>query len=198
MLLRSSQRSAGGFQNRVWKSLAGLWFPDQDLIVPKHKNVLCVLDGPGGKQLLAAKNIVTNAGDVYYAERGAAETPANAFDRLSLSSVDFSPAPAKATDAGDLASVISGATSAMESGYPKTNDADADNTGAGTDIITWLASYAKGDFNDTDIEDGCIHVNGATFGSGSDPLLTAFSMTSFAKTADDTLKVFVNHTVSGV
>lgn len=198
MLIRESQRSLAGFANRVWKSAAGLWFPDQDLFVPRRRNVLAVLDGPRGRIALAARNIVTNVGDVYYAQAAAGETVTNDFDRLSLSSVDFSPSPGKASDAGDLASVISGATSAFEATYPKTNDGDSDNTGAGTDIVTWLAAYGKADFNDADIEDGCIHVNGATFGSGSDPLLTAFSMTSFAKTADDTLKVFVNHEMAGV
>lgn len=198
MLIKRSQRSAAGFINRVLKTPGGIWIPNDDLFVPRNRNVLAVLSGPQGKRLLAARNIVTNAGDVYYAQSAAGESPTNAFDRLSLSSVDFSPGPSKTSDAGDLASVISGATSAFEATYPKTNDGDADNTGAGTDIITWLAAYAKGDFNDADIEDGCIHVNGATFGTGSDPLLTAFSMTQFAKTADDTLKVFVNHEFAGV
>ncbi len=186
------------FANRVFTSKAGLWLPQSDTLVPRHKNVLIVLNGPRGRRLYATKNIVTNAGDVYYAEVGSQDSPTNAFAELSLSTVDFSPAPAKASDAGDLASVIAGATSAMDANYPQANDQDADNTGAGTDITTWLASYTGAAFNDATIEDGCIHVTGATFGSGTDPLLTAFSLTSFAKTSDDTLKVFVNHTMNGV
>lgn len=195
--IRKSIGRSRGFVNRVLATPAALIIPALDLFLPRHHNVLIVRQGPRGKYLFGAHNIVTNAGDVYYAQSAAGETPTNAFGTLYLSSVNFS-AINKTTDAGDVASVISGGSSTPESGYPKTNDDDTDNTGAGTDILSWEYDFAAGDFNDADIEDGCIAVAGTTFGSGSDPLLNAFSMTQFAKTASDTLKVFVNHEFTGV
>ena len=44
---------------------------------------------------------------------------------------------------------------------------------------------------------GCIHVGGASPASGT-KVLSHFSITSFNKTASDTLKIFVNHTFNGV
>ena len=81
-----------------------------------------------------------------------------------------------------------------------TNDGDSDNTGSGTDIVTWLASWTTGDFNSNAIIGGCIHVAGGASGAttpGATKLLTHFSLTSFNKTSSDTLKIFVNHTFNG-
>lgn len=199
MLLRSS---VSRFANRVLRSRAGLWLPDQDLIVPRDHNVLAVRRRNGGPPKLAAsaRNIVTNDGDLYYAELGAEETATNAFANLYLSSVAWSPSPSKTSTVDDLASVISGSESAAEAGYPQTDDQDADNTGAGTDIVTWKYAYAAGDFNDSDIEGAAITVASETNWGGAtgNPVLTAFDFTSFAKTASDTLTVYVNHTFTGV
>ena len=196
MLLKTR---VGGFANRVLRSTAGLWLPMQDLCVPLHDNILLVVDGKGGKRLYAAHNIVTDAGDTWYAQSACGETPTNDFDSLYLSSVNWTTTPAKDHNSSDIASMISGSEKAVSATYPKTNDADADNTGAGVDIVTWLFSYAKTDFNDADIEGGAISIASVpAWGSGSTPLLTNFNITSFAKTANDTLKVFVNHEMLGV
>jgi hypothetical protein len=88
----------------------------------------------------------------------------------------------------------------MDSNYPKVNDGDSDNTGSGTDIATWLASWTTSDFNSNAIIGGCIHVAGGASGAttpGATKLLTHFSLTSFNKTSSDTLKIFVNHTFNG-
>lgn len=200
MLLKSR---ISEFVNKVYESKAGLWFPEIDVLVPKFQNILFVLDGDLGKRLHAVHNIVTNDGDVYYAERMANESPTNTFANLYLSTVDWdSGHPAKTSNSDNIASVISGSSKAVDGTYPQTNDADADNTGAGTDVVTWRFSYAKGDFSDNDIDAGAIAEASVTsWGSASlnDPLLTAFDITpAFAKTSNDTLKVFVNHTANGV
>jgi hypothetical protein len=63
------------------------------------------------------------------------------------------------------------------------------------DIVTFLASYAKADFNHAAISHGII--TNATPGV-AEPLLTGYAFAAaFAKTADDTLKVFVNHDFTG-
>lgn len=185
------------FINRCYETAHGLILSD-GLWLPKHHNVLLILGKPEGKVLHAAHNIITDAGDIYYAQKACGETPTNAFGYLKLSTANWGSTPGKTTNSGDVASQISGSSKAPTATYPLTNDADSDNTGAGTDIVTWAYSYTKADFNDADIDAGAITTSGASLGTGTSALLTAFDLTTFAKTANDTLKVFVNHTMNGV
>ncbi len=188
-----------GYINRVYESANGLFEPASGLYLPKKNNIIIIKEGLRGKEMLLAANIVTTDGDVYYAQNASVETPTNDFTELTLSTNAVSPAPGKGTDAGDLVSSVAAGSGnvAATALYPQTDDGDADNTGAGTDIVTWLFEFTKASFNDPSVEGMAIHVTGATFGSGADPLLTSFNRTSFAKTADDTLKVFVNHDFLG-
>lgn len=193
MLIRT-QVDAPGFLHGIFRSLSGIWVPLFDAFIPRHQNVLAVLGRPGGKYLIPASNIVTNAGDIYYAQKAAGETPTNAFGVHELASAGT---PGKAADRSTF-TMIGSTEKAHTSTYPKTNDGDADNTGAGTDIVTYLATYAKGDFTATgsnDVSHGII--TNVTPGA-SEPILTGFAFAaSFEKTSDDTLKVFVNHEMSG-
>lgn len=137
-------------------------------------------------------NIITDAGDTYYAQQAANETPTNAFDSLWLGSTGS--VPGKASDSDDI-TLIASSAKAVKATYPKTADADADNTGDGVDVVTWTFEYAAGDFNHAAITDGMIGVGAHAAG---EPALTHFEFVSFAKTASDTLKVIVNHTFTGV
>lgn len=181
-----------GFKNKVLQTAKSLIFPEYDLIIPKHKNILALLEGINGRFLIPASNIVTNAGDLFYAQLMAAEATTNAFTTHELGTAGT---PAKGADRSAFTPIAS--TQKVEAAtYPKTNDGDADNTGAGTDIRTSLASYAKGDFTDAAITHGWI--TNATPGA-SEPLLTGYAFAAgFGKTANDTLKVFVNHEALGV
>ena len=188
-------------KTRVYRTRASLWFPVYDLVLPRYNNILLVRHGPQGCEIFPAHNIVTDDGDTYYAQRMSVETPTNTFNSLYLSTVAWDAThPQKSSNSDDIASMIAGSEKAVAATYPRTNDPDADNTGAGPDVTSWLFSYAKADFNDNDIEAGAITLAGVTSwggGAGTDPLLTGFALTTFAKTANDTLKVFVNHTANG-
>ncbi len=144
-------------------------------------------------------NIVTDAGDEYYAEAGAqkgGESVTNDFDSMSLATA-ASGAPAKGNDWSDITEIAS-TNKLVKATYPKTNDTgDADNTGDAVDAVTWTFEWTAADFNSTVITDGVILVGA---GAGSEPLLTHFEFTGgvFTKTATDTLKVIVNHTFNGV
>jgi hypothetical protein len=188
MLIR---HSVPGFAHRVYQTSAALIVPLFDAFVPRHRNVLAVLGRADGRLLIPASNIVTTAGDIHYAQKGAGEAVTNAFGVHVMCSAGT---PGKAaTD--DSFTQIAGSEKAHTAGYPKTNDGDADNTGAGMDIVTFLASYAKADFNHASISHGII--TNATPGV-AEPLLTGYAFAAaFAKTADDTLKVFVNHDFTG-
>ena len=152
----------------------------------------------GKKTWYYGKNIVTNDGDLYYAQQAVEETPTSDFGgsngRMELRT--GSATPAKDDVFSDVTTPIAGSIKIIKSGYPKTNDADSDNTGAGTDIVTWLTEWTTSDFNASAIIGGCIHVGAGSPASGT-KLLSHFSLTSFNKTASDTLKIFVNHTFNG-
>lgn len=180
------------FDNPVYRTKGGLWA--LGMVVPKHRNVLAVLregSNPRGI-LIPASNIVTNDGDVYYATQMANGSPANTFNTHELGSAGT---PGKTANRSNFTAI--GSTQKTNSAtYPKVNDGDSDNTGSGVDICTHLAEYAKADFNATSITHGWI--TNPTPGA-SEVLLTGYAFSAgFAKTADDTLKVFVNHEALGV
>lgn len=157
----------------------------------------------GEKKVQVTNNIVTNAGDLYYAERGVnTAVPTNftdgggTFDGIMELYSGSSAAPDKANDRSDLATLAPSSGKAMDSTYPKLDDDDSDNTGAGAGVITYRVSYSTGEANATDIADVVITNPGPT--SGEPLLMHAEFSGTFTKTSSDTLKVFVNHTMTGV
>ena len=143
-------------------------------------------------------NLVTNDGEIFYAKKGAGETPATneAFTggRFEMGTTAYTEAETDAFTNFDVSgsSKISGSRQTFTAGYPKTNDTgDADNTGDATDAVSYAVNYSASSWNDTDVEQGCIHDNASPVSATK--LLSVFSFTSFAKTSSDTLKVFVNH-----
>ena len=155
----------------------------------------------GKKTWLYTHNIVTDDGDLYYAQMAAGDSSITSDFGGSNGRMELrtgSATPAKDDVYSDVATPVTASRKGIDTGYPKTNDSgDADNTGDGLDIVTWRTYWATTDFNATGIVGGCIHVGGASPASGT-KLLTHYSITSFDKTASDTLKIFVNHTFTGV
>jgi hypothetical protein len=143
-------------------------------------------------------NLVTNDGEIFYAKKGAGETPATDENfqagRFEMGTTAYTEAETDAFTNFDVSgsSKISGSRQVFTSGYPKTNDTgDADNTGDATDAVSYAVNYSASAWNDTDVEQGCIHDKASPVSATK--LLSVFSFTSFAKTSSDTLKVFVNH-----
>src|SRR5690606_35956890 len=98
----------------------------------------------GEERVYETHNIITNAGDVYYAQRAAGESPTNAFDTMWLGIADSSSAPDKGNDSDDL-DFIANSAKTVKSGYPKTDDDDPDHTGAGTNVVTWTFEWGAAD-----------------------------------------------------
>lgn len=159
--------------------------------------VLAVLEDytTGEVRYIKGHNIVTNSGDAYYAQMATGDTPDNDFDAASggLRLGSDSSAPTKAD--GDLNTLLAGTQHTLDAGYDTTNDGDSDNTGAGIDIVTWRYSYTTDEGNVTGIVEGAI-VDDITNPTAA---LTHFTFAAaFDKTSSDTLKIFVNHTFTGV
>ena len=111
----------------------------------------------GEKTWHYGKNIVTNDGDLYYAQQAVEATPTSDFGgsngRMELRTGTVTPAKGDAFQ--QVTTPIAASIKVKDSGYPKTNDDDSDNTGSGTDIVTWRTSWTTGDFNATAIIGGC-------------------------------------------
>jgi len=155
----------------------------------------------GEKKTHVTHNIVTNAGDEYYAEVGAQETPNFTVAGMRLgSNAGVATAPLKTdvklqTTTGS--SLIASSAKAIDGTYPKTSDPDTDNPGAGADIVTWRTSYTTGEANSNDIASLDLP-DSLTDVSITKSVAVANFTTKFNKTSSDTLKVFVNHTFTGV
>lgn len=179
-----------GFLHKVLRSKAGIWFPG-GVVVPRGHNVLAVLRTVDGTRLIPATNIVTDAGDLWYAQKGCNESVTNVFGIHEMQSAGT---PGKGSNRSNF-TAIGSSQKAHKATYPKRNDTDADNTGAGTDVVTFCAEYNKADFSGN-VTHGIIT---NTTPGASEPILTGYAFAnSFNKTTDDTLKVFVNHTMNGV
>lgn len=194
----------GGFINKVLKSKGGIWFPDQDHVVDRDFNVIAVKENIAGKlvipaiqpEIILAHNIVGNCGDIHYAQRGATEAVTNSFAYMYMCT-SLLTALAKTHTTSDFV-IVDSSGQEQDATYPQTDDGDADNTGAGVDIVTWLASWTAADFDQVGITDGLI-ANSGDAEVGGAVLLTGFTFaSSFNKESTDTLKVFVNHTMNGV
>ena len=148
-------------------------------------------------------NLVTNDGEIYYAKLGAGEAAATNEDYggtgsgtgyFDMSTTAYTEDETNTYNEYDVSGTgsITNSIQTFTAGYPKTNDTgDADNTGDATDAVSYAVNYSAASWNDTDVEQGCIHDNSSP--ATSTKLLSVFSFTSFAKTSSDTLKVFVNH-----
>jgi hypothetical protein len=150
----------------------------------------------GKKTIIPGLNIVTTKGDVYYAQLAMGDTITNDFQGAGagLRLGSDSTAPTKADT--DVGTFLTGSDHAIDVGYPKSNDADVDNTGSGLNVMTWTYSYSTAEGNVTGIAEGGISDVRA---GPSTALLTHFLFAStFTKTSSDTLKVIVNHSVVGV
>ncbi len=147
----------------------------------------------GEIRIIPGRNLVTNEGDKWYAQSACGETPTNTFANLYLATAG--PAtPAKDDDYSDF-TVAGGSEKAKTAGYPKTNDDDTDNTGAGVDIVSWKYEYSTSDGPFTAITHSFI---AAASASGTDPILNSYKWAaSWDKDSSTSAKVFANHEMLG-
>lgn len=157
----------------------------------KKVNIVAVLmKADGTEEYIPGANIVTNDGDQYYAE-GAVGAPSWSVAGLRLGTDNTAPTK---TDT-DVTVVDTEGNKATDATYPKTDDPDSDNTGAGVDIVTWTVSYTTAEANIVDIIEGAFVDNITT---PTKALCHFLFAATFTKTASDTLKVIVNHEFTGV
>ena len=181
----------------AYRTKAGIWLRDSDFMAPLRPsgwNVVGNLILPTGeRKLVLGHNLVTDDGELHYAQLIAQETPTNAFGVMELATAV--PTQASTDDRSDY-TIQASSEKAFSSGYPKRNDTDAGNTGKGTDVFTYKAEYVPGDGNWTGLLGGII--TNASPGA-SEALLTGFDFSgSINKDSSTALTVWVNHAPTGV
>ena len=175
-----------------------IWVPlrvmvDEQLALLSDALVVLVNEKTADRIIIPGRNIVTDEGDKYYAQKACGETPDNDFNSLYLATAGPT-SPGKSDNYGSF-TVASGSEKAVATGYPKTNDSDSDNTGAGVDVITWLFQYATSDGPFSAITHSFISIASA---SGTDPILNSYKWaSSWDKDGSTSCKVFANHTENG-
>lgn len=160
--------------------------------------ILAILRHPeaGVEVTIPGINIVTSDGDIYYAQLAMGDSLTDDFQAagagIRLGSDNTSPTKSDT----DVTTFLSGSDHVIDATYPKSNDGDADNTGAGTSVMTWTYSYLTSEGNVASIIEGAISDVRA---GPSTAVLTHFLFAGvFTKTSSDTLKCIINHTVLGV
>ena len=161
----------------------------------EHDALLVLTNKVTGKQRrIWGRNIVTTAGNTWYAQVACGQTPTNTFADLYLATAG--PSTPGVTDNYGSFTVASGSAKAKTAGYPQVPDADTDNTGDGATIVSWKFEYTTGDGPfATPITHSFIAKTGA---SGTDPILNSYKWgTSWTKDASTSAKIFTNHTIIG-
>jgi hypothetical protein len=166
-------------------------------------NVVVVLEHEDGtKEYHRTHNIVTTTGNKYYAATAVGSAfPYNGADDFKARGtlrLGTGLATPLVSD-NDVGSIIVGGSAPLTAGYPRTLDYDTDNTGSGTNIISWAFAFGTASGNGTITEGAIVRVDTGAIGGAAGTCLTHFLFaSSFVKTTSDTLKVFVNHTMLGV
>jgi hypothetical protein len=178
----------------------GEWVPNPKKIMdffrrhPKNNVVVATYRGKKLMGLIPGTNIVTTTGEVYYAQRACTESPTNNYTTMWLAS-NGPGTPAKTDNRGNFTDIAS-SNKANATNYPKSNDNDTDNTGAGANVISWLFSYAANDGNFANIGWCYVTKSGNT---GNDSLLCSVKFgANWNKDSNTSAKVFVNHGENGV
>lgn len=173
----------------------------------KEQVILILKDAATGKVLMRHEcepNIVTNEGDKYYAQRGAAATPTYTFNAgMLVVAKSFTVAATKVATFGRF--VLGGTYSgrkAFDATYPKTNDTDTDNTGRTADAVTYKRTYTTSEANYTIRALGVCRLNATTAAAASLRALLSYKTLTTAqritKTSSQTLVTYVNHTFNGI
>lgn len=168
----------------------------------KTANVIAVRERPEGrhavKEQFLGANLVTDAGEIAYAQKAAGETPTNDFwsanQRFSIRDNASALTPAETDTYTVFSNPIPSSVKTRTGGYPKTNDTgDADNTGDSPQAVSWAVSYLTTEANGSNLS-GLVIVAIASPTTGTPLLNHSVFSPVFAKASTDTLKVFVNHT----
>jgi hypothetical protein len=160
------------------------------------------------REVFIGRNLVTTAGAIYYAQnaaKGIAATVPAVTDSFNTAewanSAGSNPVPVVGANRGDMFAILTASQKAVEAGYPRVDDPDADNAGAGSDVLSWQFLWSGPSFSAVGLSD--LWLTNAAPGA-AEPLLNHADENVwtpsgvFTKELYHTLKLIVNHRLSGV
>lgn len=150
----------------------------------------------GRKRRIWGRNLVTDAGDVWYAQLACAQAPTNDFDSLYLATAcsEAGGDPTKTSNYSHF-TVHAGSEKHKTASYPMSPDSDTDNTGDGTDIVSWAFAYTTANGPFVAITHSFIAKTGA---GTTNPILNGYKWAAtWDKDASTSCKVFANHEMLG-
>jgi len=163
----------------------------------KWKGHICaVLINPdGSRETVETHNLITTKGleiiaQVMNLHFGTGTPTPNTFSQVALGTGSGAVAVGDTLD--DVGVAASAGLASADSGYPKLNDNDGDNSGAGANVLTWRAQWGVGVYTNT-ITNVAITTSTAAHPTSAEDILnhSQFS-SSIVKGAGQALKVFVN------
>jgi len=161
-------------------------------VAPKENVLVLIKKANGEIKKIKGHNIVTDAGDEYYARmivNDASNITTPFYLRLGTGTDD----PTKSDT--DVETYIDGSAKVVDDGFPKRNYTDEGNSDGGVNVITYKITYDIGEVVANDISEGALVDNGDNPTKALNHFL--FNQ-SFDLTKDDQLVVFVNHKFTGV
>jgi hypothetical protein len=174
---RAQRRLEGGGSFRG-QALVQLFGPDGEL---KHEELV--------------GNLITTAGDEYYAKRGAAAvTPAAPADVTKVTGMKLGTgvtAAAKSGAGAALGTYETGSNNPFDSTFPQLIDLSADTGWQ----IQYKTTWAAGDVTETALTEAVIVNDAGTDATSTAPnTISRITFTAINKTASDTLVITWNHT----
>lgn len=165
--------------------------------------VVAVIERSGCEPIVhTTRNIITSAGDQYYAERAIRQTvPTNFTDGsgkfdgiIELYNSSKQP-PSKESNRSHLGGLV--VAKPMHEGYPRINDDHPRNTlYSAPNIVTYYAFFEEDDGESENI--ASVIITNPIPKENEPVLMHATFGRPLPKTHDDTLKVFLNHRFNGV
>lgn len=144
----------------------------------------------GRKQYIYGSNLIGTSGNKYYANKavGTSLFLVNGM-RLGTASVTVSAADI------DVGTSIVNAALSIDATYPMVSDTDTNNTGRGSNVVTWRTTFSAATFSQVGVCEVALCDSTA---SPTTALTHALFAAAFDKTMTDTLTVYINHTFTGV
>jgi len=154
-----------------------------------------VFDAEGNLTDMRVGNLVTTAGDQYYADRGAsAVAPAAPADATKVTGMKLGTgvtAAAKSGAGASLVTYITGSNNLFDATYPQKVDLSADTGWQ----IQYRVTWAAGDVTNAAITEAVIVNDAAADATSTAPnTISRVVFTAINKTASDTLVITWNHT----
>lgn len=147
----------------------------------------------GIDKVFYSHNIVTNVGDIYYAQCGTnSEAPTHDFASGGCKLGSGTTNPAKGDT--DIETDLGASYKAVFAAYPKTDDGESAN--GGVDIVTYKFYWGAAEAVAASITEAAICSDNAAPPAG---LLSRLEFgTPFAKTNEECLTLFIHHEMNGV